>query len=475
MVAIGNPLGLDHTVTQGIISAKGRNLAGPGLESFIQTDAAINRGNSGGPLLNLRGEVIGINTAIRPDGQNIGFAVPVNMVKRIIADLRSGKPVSRGYLGVGTRDLDNEFQASLGIKEGAVVSNVDRGTPADKAGIQRLDVITGVDGQKIRTADELVAAIAGHRAGDTVTVTVWREGAFKDVKVTLGDRQELQKADDQDNDDDGAAPRAGFRRPEDDEPGEVLRVQRGGPHPRQPPPVRHPQRRQGRGHHLCGGPLRRRGQGAPGGARHHRRGPQGRGRPPGVQPGGEEGGGQEAPPVAGPAPQGQRPDPGHPPPLGTWGPPEAAGNLSRQLFCTAAGLGYLISPLARIENMGKRLLVVDSDRRFIQDHKSSLESAFEVDFRDGTEGSLTRLESGTTARVLLCVETSENKGYALCSAIRRTPVHGDLKIALISAKATEEEDARHRGIKGKADLYLHKPIPRPRWSPPCSLRAHARG
>ena len=206
VVAIGNPLGLEHTVTQGIISAKGRQLTGPGLESFLQTDAAINRGNSGGPLLNLRGEVIGINTAIRPDGQNIGFAVPVNMVKRIIADLRSGKPVSRGYLGVGTRNLDNEFQQSLGIREGAVVSNVDRGTPADKAGIQRLDVITGVDGQKVRSGDELVAAIAGRRAGESVTVTVWRNGKFLDLKVVLGDRRELQKGGDAEGEDEGSAP-----------------------------------------------------------------------------------------------------------------------------------------------------------------------------------------------------------------------------------------------------------------------------
>lgn len=108
--------------------------------------------------------------------------------------------------------------------------------------------------------------------------------------------------------------------------------------------------------------------------------------------------------------------------------------------------------------MGKRLLVVDSDRRFIQDHKSQLESAFEIDFLYTTEGALTRLESGQYGGILLCVETSENKGYALCSAIRRTPAFADLKIALISAKASEEEYARHRGTKGKADLYLHKPV-----------------
>jgi len=108
--------------------------------------------------------------------------------------------------------------------------------------------------------------------------------------------------------------------------------------------------------------------------------------------------------------------------------------------------------------MGHRLLVVDSDRRFLQDHKVSLESSFDVDFRDGTEGTLAHLEGGDYAAVLLCVEASENKGYSLCSAIRRSPVLADLKVVLISAKATEEEYARHQSLKGKADLYLHKPI-----------------
>ncbi len=108
--------------------------------------------------------------------------------------------------------------------------------------------------------------------------------------------------------------------------------------------------------------------------------------------------------------------------------------------------------------MGHRLLVVDSDRRFLQDHKVSLESSFDVEFREGTEGTLTHLESGDFAAILLCVEASENKGYSLCSAIRRSPILADLKVALISAKATEEEYARHQSLKGKADLYLHKPI-----------------
>ena len=204
VVAIGNPLGLDHTVTQGIISAKGRQISGPGLESFLQTDAAINRGNSGGPLLNLRGEVIGINTAIRPDGQNIGFAVPVDKINLVLKELRSGKPVSRGYLGVATKDLDNEFQDSLGVQEGAVVSEVVRKGPGDKAGIKYLDVIIAVDGAKIRSGEDLVGAISSHRAGDTVKVTVFRDGKAKELKAVLGDREQMlarEAPQDEDNGD----------------------------------------------------------------------------------------------------------------------------------------------------------------------------------------------------------------------------------------------------------------------------------
>jgi serine protease Do len=193
VVAIGNPLGLEHTVTQGIISAKGRKLTG-GLESFLQTDAAINRGNSGGPLLNLRGEVIGINTAINPQGQNLGFAVPINMVKRVLTELRSGKPVSRGYLGITSQELDQDFQASLGVKEGVVVAEVQRGQAADKAGLQRLDVITAVEAQKVGSPDELVASIASRRAGEKVRMSIVRDGKHLDVTVLLGDRKDMKSA-----------------------------------------------------------------------------------------------------------------------------------------------------------------------------------------------------------------------------------------------------------------------------------------
>ncbi|MBK9797538.1 MAG: trypsin-like peptidase domain-containing protein [Holophagaceae bacterium] len=191
VVAIGNPLGLEHTVTQGIISAKGRKLD-TGVSSFLQTDAAINRGNSGGPLLNLRGEVVGINTAINPAGQNIGFAVPISQVNRILKDLRSGKPVSRGYLGIGPAELDQAYQDALGVKAGVVVSTVEKGQAADKAGVQRLDVITALDGQPVKSPDEVVAVVSSRRAGDTLKLTIFRDGKTLNLTATLGDRKDLE-------------------------------------------------------------------------------------------------------------------------------------------------------------------------------------------------------------------------------------------------------------------------------------------
>ena len=200
VVAIGNPLGLEHTVTQGIISAKGRRLEA-GLGAYLQTDAAINRGNSGGPLLNLKGEVLGINTLIRADGQNIGFAVPISEVNRILKYLRSGQPVSRGYLGIQLAQLSGPFQEALGAKEGAVVSSVEHGAPAEKAGLQRLDVITGVDGQAISSPDELVSAISSRRAGETVKLQILRDGKAQTLAVKLGDRKDMAQNGGQDDED----------------------------------------------------------------------------------------------------------------------------------------------------------------------------------------------------------------------------------------------------------------------------------
>lgn len=203
VVAIGNPLGLEHTVTQGIISAKGRRLDA-GLGAYLQTDAAINRGNSGGPLLNLKGEVLGINTLIRADGQNIGFAVPISEVTRILKYLRSGQPVSRGYLGIQLTQLTGAFQDALGAKAGVVVSSVEQGAPADKAGLQRLDVITGVDGQAVTSPDDLVSVVASRRSGETVKLDVVRDGKSRTIAVKLGDRRNMAAAGspDENNDDD---------------------------------------------------------------------------------------------------------------------------------------------------------------------------------------------------------------------------------------------------------------------------------
>lgn len=194
VVAIGNPFGLSHTVSAGILSGKGRTkedvqgLDPSGYFNFLQTDAAINQGNSGGPLLNLRGEVVGINTAIRANANNIGFAIPVNMVKQLLPILvREGK-ISRSVLGVSVRSLDDVEVGRLGRpdRHGAWVVDVRAGSGADRAGIAADDVITMLDGKPIRDPNELrwLASIAG--VGRTVTVRIARGGRTFDVKATLG-------------------------------------------------------------------------------------------------------------------------------------------------------------------------------------------------------------------------------------------------------------------------------------------------
>ena len=325
VVAIGNPFGLEHTVTQGIISAKGRKLD-TGVSSFLQTDAAINRGNSGGPLLNLKGEVVGINTAINPAGQNIGFAVPISQVNRIIKDLRSGKPVSRGYLGVGPTDLDQAYQDALGAKEGVVVSTVEKGQAADKAGVQRLDVITAVDGHPVRSQDELVSVISSRRAGETIKLSVWRDGKTLTITVTLGDRKALEaqrRGESGEEPEDEGGPEAPGGR-EERQPGEALRLHRGA-HGREAPA-------QGRGGDLRGSPLprRRTRHGARHG--HHRGGPPDREQPGRVQCPSEEGRRQD-PAALHPEPQWQpEGDPGHPPALSRSSPSRSPGSPGLRLF-----------------------------------------------------------------------------------------------------------------------------------------------
>jgi len=196
VVAIGNPFGLEHTVTAGIVSAKHRVIGQGSYDDYIQTDAAINPGNSGGPLLNLSGEVIGINTAIRPAANTIGFAVPVNMAKDILPQLRTKGSVTRGWIGVVIQKITPEISQHLEIEEetGALVSKVMPGGPADEAGIKRYDVILSFDGKQIGEMNELPRVVAATPVGRTVEVVVLRDGKQKKVEVDVAAMEEPKEA-----------------------------------------------------------------------------------------------------------------------------------------------------------------------------------------------------------------------------------------------------------------------------------------
>ncbi|MGD8353106.1 MAG: DegQ family serine endoprotease [Pseudomonadota bacterium] len=188
--AIGNPFGLGHTVTAGIISAKGRDIGAGAYDDFIQTDAAINPGNSGGPLFDTAGNVVGINSAIysRSGGnQGIGFAIPINLAKSIVSQLEEKGSVTRAWLGVLIQQITPEIQESLDLKDrqGALVADVVKGGPAEKAGIHRGDVIVKFNGQEVENQHELPAMVAFLPVGETVKVVVVREGKEKTFTVTL--------------------------------------------------------------------------------------------------------------------------------------------------------------------------------------------------------------------------------------------------------------------------------------------------
>ncbi|MBN1272254.1 MAG: Do family serine endopeptidase [Candidatus Aminicenantes bacterium] len=200
VVAIGNPLGMTYTVTAGIVSAKGRNLSNDAYQNFIQTDAAINRGNSGGPLLNMGGEVIGINTLIlAPSGGNIGigFAIPANLAKSVIQQLKEKGRVIRGYLGVIVSPVNEEIKdfLKLNSKEGALVNSVESNTPADKAGIRTYDVIVEIDGVPVKDDNDLKFKIAEIEPGRKVPIEVIRDGKRKilEAKLTELDTEEEQE------------------------------------------------------------------------------------------------------------------------------------------------------------------------------------------------------------------------------------------------------------------------------------------
>jgi serine protease Do len=187
VVAIGNPFGLGHTVTAGIVSAKGRIIGSGPYDDFIQTDASINPGNSGGPLFNLKGEVVGINTAIVQGGQGIGFATPIQLAKSVLDQLRDKGKVTRGWLGVYIQRLTPEVAENLGIsgRRGALVSDVTSGGPAEKAGIRSGDVIVAFNGKEIKDEHDLPQAVASTTPGKTVEVRLLREGKEMTVAVTI--------------------------------------------------------------------------------------------------------------------------------------------------------------------------------------------------------------------------------------------------------------------------------------------------
>lgn len=187
VLAVGNPFGLGHSVTAGIIGAKGRVIGAGPYDDFLQTDAAINPGNSGGPLFNTDGQVVGINTAIVAQGQGIGFAIPINMAKDLLAQLKAGHVV-RGYLGVAIQNVTPELAQAMGLKtqEGAIIANIMKDTPAAKSGLQESDVIVAVDGQPIANASELSARIAGMAPGTQASLDVIRDGKKQTVHVTIG-------------------------------------------------------------------------------------------------------------------------------------------------------------------------------------------------------------------------------------------------------------------------------------------------
>jgi S1-C subfamily serine protease len=212
VVAIGNPFGLQRTVTTGIVSALQRQIDAPSgfsISNVIQTDASINPGNSGGPLLDANGRVIGINSQIATGGGQgsvgIGFAVPVNTAKDLLPELRAGEEIKRAYLGVSmatvNEDLANE--ADLPVDSGALVESIEDGTPAERAGLRGSeidelsgelsragDVIVAIDGEPVRSADDVVAAVAGKQPGDTVELEVYRGDDKRTVSVELGERPE---------------------------------------------------------------------------------------------------------------------------------------------------------------------------------------------------------------------------------------------------------------------------------------------
>ncbi len=192
VIAVGNPFGLGHTVTAGIVSAKGRVLGLGNYDDFIQTDAPINPGNSGGPLFNLQGQVVGVNTAIVAGGQGIGFAIPINMAQNVVGQIKDKGRVVRGWLGVLIQNITPEIAEGMNIKQtkGALVSSVTPGGPAEKAGIKRGDIIVEFNGHEVEKVVDLTSMVVVTPPGTQVQLKVIRDGREKDITVKLGELPE---------------------------------------------------------------------------------------------------------------------------------------------------------------------------------------------------------------------------------------------------------------------------------------------
>jgi serine protease Do len=192
VLAVGNPFGLGHTVTLGIVSAKARSIGAGPYDDFIQTDAAINPGNSGGPLFNWRGEVVGINTAIRPGANSIGFAIPVDALRDVLPQLRERGHVTRGKLGLAFQPVTPELSRALALPaaRGALVAAVEPNGPAARAGIQPGDVVIAVGGTDIVHAEELPRHVARNAPGSKIPVTILRKGQKREVSATLSALEE---------------------------------------------------------------------------------------------------------------------------------------------------------------------------------------------------------------------------------------------------------------------------------------------
>jgi serine protease Do len=190
VIAIGNPLGLDHTVTLGIVSAKGRTGFGGQFDDFLQTDAALNPGNSGGPLVNAQGRVVGINTLVLERTQGLSFSIPINTLKAILPQLIERGRVTRGFLGVDTRDIDNDIRGLMKLPaatRGVLVTRAERGTPAARAGLRKDDLITAVDGQPITSYVQFNRLIAVKAPGAKIAIKILRDGREYTLNAEIGE------------------------------------------------------------------------------------------------------------------------------------------------------------------------------------------------------------------------------------------------------------------------------------------------